>query len=213
MENGSRRGHTRASISCGMHRHSIKSGHTKIPMPFMQWTLCCPSWHQRFAWPPSGSWDVATCQQVQILHHHDQVIAAKYSPREQYSVQVWGSHTRRPFTNIPKGVTLSHGKGLLQANHHLFVISSSNSTQIQSVFSDWPVPNTNFFHSCIVFSQHQEFITYATNRTVSAWDTSTHPHLALIQHNANIHSLQNTFFSGWWKLRENQDLKIYTSSL
>lgn len=95
-------------------------------------------------------------------------------------------------------------------------VQSNNSTQIQSAFSDWPVPNINFFHSCIVFSQHQEFITYATNRTVNAWDTSTHPHLALIQHNANIHSIAFSpeyLFLEVVKAAGKPRFKIYTSSL
>ena len=62
-------------------------------------------------------------------------------------------------------------------------------THPQTLLSDWPAPNFTNFHSGIASRKHQEFIAYATNRTVSFWDTSTQSHLTRIQHTANIHSI------------------------
>ncbi|KAF8546584.1 hypothetical protein OG21DRAFT_1491063 [Imleria badia] len=144
-------------------------------------------------------WDIATCKQVQTLHHEHWVRAAKYSPQGKRiatatgnSVRVWDSNDGHLLVETRVKVTQCYNTGLLWCNDHLFVISDSKIIQIEastgSAVSEWPVSDGDMY-SCIALPNHGEFIAYSAARTVSFWDTTTHTHLGLIQHSQNIRSI------------------------
>lgn len=145
-------------------------------------------------------WDIATRQRVLgPLRHEDRVIAAKFSPQGERiatttreSVRLYDSNDGRLFVDISVKVTPYYNTGLVWSKEHLFVISDSTINQIEastgSIISERPVPTSNYISS-IALSKHGEFIAYATNCTVTFWDTSTHTQLSLIQHTQNIRSI------------------------
>lgn len=144
-------------------------------------------------------WDIATWRRVRTLHHEGSLIAAKYSPKgdriataTQKSIRVWDGDDGRLLLDIPAQVTTGHNPGLLWFNHHLFVVSDNKIEQIDastgSVVSEWPVPDSEYTSS-IVLPRHEAFITYATRRTVTFWDTSTHAQLGLVSEYQDIYSI------------------------
>ena len=153
---------------------------------------------------PTSIWDMATRKRVQILEHGDLwVRAAKYSPQgdriataTRDSVRVWDSNDGRLLADIPVKVDPEFNTGLLWSNNHLFVISGSAIKQFEastgSTISEWELPATRALFaektSSITLPQHQKFITYSTERTVTFWDTATHTQLGLIQHPHDIRS-------------------------
>ena len=143
--------------------------------------------------------DVATCKRVLAIHHKDTVRAAKYSPQgdriataTRESVRVWDSNEGRFLMDIPVTVTPYYNTGLLWSNNHLFVISDSTIKEFGastgSAVSEWPVASADHL-SRIALAQHGEVIVYATNDTVTFWDTSTHTQLGFIQHPQDISSI------------------------
>ena len=145
-------------------------------------------------------WDLATCKQVQILHHEDYVRAAKYSPQgdriataTRYGlVRVWDGDDGQLLININVKVTPGRNTGLLWSSDHLLVVSDDRIKEFDaytaSTVSESPVPNSNYY-SCIALPNYRAFIAYSTDHTISFWDTSTHPQLALIQHPQDIRSI------------------------
>ena len=145
-------------------------------------------------------WDLQARQRVLgPLSHPDVVIAAKYSAQgtriataTPNSVRVWDSNDGRLLVDIPVNVPPWYNTGLLWSSQHLFIVSDSRIKQFDPStgleISDWQVPDSND-SSCIALAQHGEFIAYATNRTVTVWDTSTHSQIGLIEHPQEIRSI------------------------
>ena len=153
-------------------------------------------------WRRTSVWDMATRKRVQALEHGDlRVRAAKYSPQgdriataTDVAIQVWDSNNGRLLADIPVKVDPAFNTGLLWSNDHLFVISGSAIKQFEastgSIISEWELPATRTENtSGITLPQHQEFIAYSTERTVTFWDTVTHTQLGLIQHPQDICSI------------------------
>ena len=147
-------------------------------------------------------WDVATRKRVVgPLRHERAVRAAKFSPQgdriataTHESVRVYDSNDGRLLVDIPTALTVTpwYNTSLLWSKAHLFIVSESKIKHIEastgSSVSEWPVPESNEF-SCIALPRHREFIAYATNCTVTFWDTLTHTQLGLIQHPQDILSI------------------------
>ena len=147
-------------------------------------------------------WDVATRRRmVGPLSHEMAVRAAKFSPQgdriataTHESVRVYDSNDGLLLVDIPAVFTVTpcYNTSLLWSKAHLFVVSDSKIRHIEAStglsVSEWPVPESNEF-SCIALPRHREFIAYATDCTVTFWDTSTHTQLGLIQHPQGILSI------------------------
>ena len=146
-------------------------------------------------------WDVAARKKIFTLNHGSEywVRAAKYSPQGDRiatafykSVRVWNSNDGHSLLHIPLTVTPYYNTGLLWSNNHLFVISDSTIKEFGastgSAISEWPVASADHL-SRIALAQHGEVIVYATNDTVTFWDTSTHTQLGFIQHPQDISSI------------------------
>ena len=147
-------------------------------------------------------WDIATRQRVVgPLRHERAVRAARFSPQGDRiatatfeSIRVYDSDDGRLLVNIPATLTVTpwYNTSLLWSKAHLFVVSDSKIKHIEastgSSVSDWPVSESNE-SSCIALPQHREFIAYATNSTITFWDTLTHTQLGLIQHPQDILSI------------------------
>lgn len=144
-------------------------------------------------------WEIKTCRRVRTLHHEHGVVAAKYSPQGDRivtatvggSVRVWDSNDGHLLLDIPMQVTMECNAGLLWLNNHLLVVSNGKIQQTDastgSVVTEWPVPDTEY--SCIALPRHEAFIAYATRRTVTFLDTSTHTQLDLVPESQDIHSI------------------------
>lgn len=144
-------------------------------------------------------WDLTTHKRVQTLHLADSVYAVKYSPRGNRiatatpdSTQIWDSKTGQLLAEGDGGLISQCNAALVWSNNHLFVLSHDKIKELDastgSTVSEWLVPDSNK-SSCIALPKHGEFIAYATNRTITFWDTSTHSQLALIQHHRDIRSI------------------------
>lgn len=146
-------------------------------------------------------WDVTTGKRMQLLHHKDLVIAAKYSPQGDRIatatcdfVQVWDSDSGHSLVGIKLKVKPLFNTGVIWFNEYLFVISDREVMQIRTstwspeAISKWTVPASDIY-SCIALPKHGGFIAYSTGRTVLLLETSTHNQLALIQRPQNIHSI------------------------
>jgi WD40 repeat protein len=147
-------------------------------------------------------WDIATRKLVVgPLRHERAVRAAKFSPQGDRiatatleSVRVYDGNDGRLLVDIPAtlAVTPWFNTSLLWSKAHLFVISDTKIKHIEastgSSVSEWPVSESNEF-SWIALPQHREFIAYATNSTVTFWDTLGHTQLGLIQHPQDILSI------------------------
>ena len=147
-------------------------------------------------------WDLATGKQVQILHHQNYVIAAKYSPRgdriatatyNDGPVRVWDSNDGRLLIDIDVKVTPLLNTGLLWCNDHLFVVSDEKIKEFDastgSKVSEWPVPGTDSY-SCIALPKHKRFIAFSAKHTTTFWEISTHNQLPLtLQHPGDIQSI------------------------
>ena len=141
-------------------------------------------------------WDIATQGQLATLHH-DEVVAAKYSPDGDRiattgpnSIRVYDSSDWRLLVDIPVKVT---NTGFLWSKAHLFVVSDGKIKQIDastgSAIYELPVVPADNEFGRIALPTHGEFIAYSTNRTVTFWDASSHAQLGLIHHSQNICSI------------------------
>ncbi|KAF8417750.1 hypothetical protein L210DRAFT_3580341, partial [Boletus edulis BED1] len=142
-------------------------------------------------------WDVASNKQVQTLHHHRDVRAAKFSPTGDriaiatpYSVKVWDSNDCRLLIAIEVEVISTFG--LVWFNNHLFVLSNNTIKQFDagtgSPVTKWPVLSSDG-SLCIALPKDGKFIAYSTKSTTTLWDTSTHAQLGLIQHPQDIQTI------------------------
>lgn len=146
-------------------------------------------------------WDITTRERVVgPLRHEDAVRAAKYSPEggriataTPDFVRVYDSKHGRLLVNIPVRVIPWYNTGLLWSIDHLSVISDGKIIQLDastgSSLSEWTVPDSGNYSSCIALSQHGQFIAHSAKRTVTFWDTSTHAQLSLIQHAHDIRAI------------------------
>ena len=145
-------------------------------------------------------WDIAARQSVLgPLHHPDIVIATKYAPNGTQiatatpnCIRVYDANDGSLFADIPVKIPPWYNNGLLWSSHGLFVVSDSTIKQIdastRSEISEWQVPDSND-SSCIALPRHGGHVAYATKRTVTFWDMSTHSRLGLIEHPQDVRSI------------------------
>ena len=167
--------------------------------------------------------DLATGKQVQILRHENYVIAAKYSPQGDRiatatydgSVQVWDDNDGQLLVDIDVKVAPWRNTGLLWFNDHLLVVSDDKIKEFDaytgSTVSESPVPNSNH-RSCIALQNHNAFIAYSTDRTITFWDVDTLParsHPTPSSHTLHRILSRRSFYRHWWRRRENHHQKYH----
>ena len=131
-------------------------------------------------WTTTSTWDLGTHKQVQTFTHDlIEVTAAKYLPEgDRIATATRGDFVRVYDTKSGRLLTQNKATfpsilqtGILWFNTYLVVVSDHTIKQFDastgSLVSEWPVPDTNNYASCISLPKHGEFIAYATNQIVS----------------------------------------------